>query len=84
MGFYSFVVVAPDEIALPPHYMVFIGPGRNVFNAVMNDVDEFTAILKEQGANVLQINRLDVHEPPPVQIERDPFDDDPPSFSIPR
>ena len=77
MGFYSFIVIAPDEVALPPEYMVYLDRGRNVFNATMSDVEEFKRLLDAQGVKILQVNRLDEYEPVPP-IERDPFDDDPP------
>ncbi len=82
---YSFIVVAPEEVALPPEYMVYLDRGRNVFNATMNDVEEFKKLLDAQGVKIVQCNRLDEYEPV-EPIERDPFDDEPqhPTFSLPR
>jgi hypothetical protein len=82
MGFYSFVVIAPEEVVLPPHYFVNVGRGRNVFNATMNDVEEFKRILTAAGAQVLQVNRLDEYQLPDA-VELDPFADEP-TASVPR
>lgn len=78
MGFYSFIVVAPGEVPLPD-YLVYLDTGRNVFNATVNDLDAFKQCLSDEGVQILQVNRLDEFEPvDPTDLERDPFDDDPP------
>jgi hypothetical protein len=76
MGFYSFIVVSPEEVPLP-EYMVYLDHGRNVFNAVVNDIEQFHRRMDEYGVKVLQVNRLDKYEPI-EPIERDPFDDEAP------
>lgn len=61
-GFYSFIVLADDELPLP-EYLIYLEPGRNVFNALLKtDLDTFTNFLMEHGVKVVQANRLDVHE----------------------
>ncbi len=79
MGFYSFIVVAPEELPFP-EYMVILDRGRNVFNSVVNDLDQFKASMEGHGVKILQVNRLDKFEPN-EPIERDPFvDDDTPTL----
>jgi hypothetical protein len=82
MGFYSFIVISPDEMPLPEHRL-YLDRGRNVFNALIEDIDAFKTKLSSGGVNIIQVNRLDVFEKVPRQlselpvIESDPFDDAP-------
>ena len=67
MGFYSFVVLAPVEVPLPD-YLLYLEPGRNVFNVLLKtDLETFTNFLVEQGVQIIQTNRLDAHEPVPPE-----------------
>ena len=68
MPFYSFAAYAPGEIWLPEHRLV-LDRGNNAFTLLIEDVDTFRALLQEQGATVLQVNRLDEHEPVSPQPE---------------
>jgi hypothetical protein len=67
MAFYSFIVISPEEVFLPElgkaPYRVHLDPGRSVFNARVEDIDEFTAMLEERGVRILQRNSLDEFEP---------------------
>lgn len=87
MGFYSFIVNSPDEVPLP-EYLIYLDPGRNVFNTTVNDLDAFTKRLAEAGVEILQCNRLDEFEqaePLDIDLEQDPFDEDPSSpLIVPR
>jgi hypothetical protein len=73
MGFYSFIVVAPGEVSLP-EYLIYLDHGRNVFNATVDDIDEFRRRLSDQGVKILQENRLDQYDPLDA-VEQDLFDD---------
>ena len=61
MSFYSFIVTSPDVIAFKEHRVV-LDSGRNVFNAVVKDLDAFKKDLTDQGVRILQVNRLDEFE----------------------
>jgi len=78
MGFYSFVVIAPEEVILP-EYFVHLDEGRNVFNASVSDIENLKKRLSEKGVRILQANQLDAHEPLSTEPEPypDPFADEP-------
>jgi hypothetical protein len=61
MGFYSFIVLAPDEVPLPAQ-MLCLDRGRNVFNATIDDIEAFRKLLRDQGVEILKENRLDEYE----------------------
>jgi hypothetical protein len=68
MGFYSFVVISPEELPLP-EYLVHLDTGRNVFNAAVNDIDTFRKRLADAKVRIVQENRLDDHKPIPTEPE---------------
>lgn len=62
MAFYSFIVIAPEEVPLQ-EYGVYLDYGRNVFNAGIDDITKFRALLAEKGVRIIQANALDEFEP---------------------
>jgi hypothetical protein len=70
MGHYSFIVIAADEVPIPD-YMMYLEPGRNVFNVVLRtDLETFTNFLTDHGVQIVQTNRLDVFEPVTAEDQR--------------
>lgn len=79
MGFYSFIVMAPDEIPIPEH-VIYLDAGRNVFNVMLEDIDAFKQRLTDAGVEILQVNRLDEYEqvePLDIELEEEVSFDDP-------
>jgi hypothetical protein len=68
MGFYSFIVISPEELPLP-EYLLHLDTGRNVFNAAINDIDTFKKRLSDSKVRIIQMNRLDDHKPIPTEPE---------------
>jgi hypothetical protein len=64
---YSFIVKSPDTL-LFGKYKIALDEGRNVFNILLDDVQEFRRVLAEKGVEVLTVNDLnsddDNHIPP--------------------
>lgn len=68
-GFFSFKAIARDVVVLPKYYLT-LDEGFQVFNAHVDDLDKFLALLRAEGVDILQTNRLDEHEEiPPVCID---------------
>jgi len=67
MPFYSFKVRSQGEVVLPT-YMLALGEGVDVFNATVNDLDEFKQSLLLEGVEVLEVNQLDALD----QVPPDP------------
>ena len=63
MAFYSFIVFneSGDVVTIPKHLLV-LDRGRNVFSAVVNDLEAFTETLKTAGVRVHQSTRLDEYD----------------------
>jgi hypothetical protein len=57
-NFYSFIVIAPGEVPLPD-FGVYLDQGRNVFNAAVDDVKQFLALLESKDVLVLSTHCLD-------------------------
>lgn len=57
-GYYSFVVLATDEVTLPEYHLV-LDRGVNVFTVTLEDVGSFRQALHEANVVVRQLNRLD-------------------------
>ncbi len=55
--FYSFVVIAQEEVPLPEHLLI-LEPGMNVFNAQIEDLDLFLVMLKEARVDVKEANQI--------------------------
>jgi hypothetical protein len=62
MPFYSFRVQASHEVELPDQAQV-LGPGTNAFNALVDDLDAFKKLLTENDVIIVNVSRLDDHEP---------------------
>lgn len=56
---YSFVVRTKEEVTIPSLRIV-IGPGRDMFNAELSDLEAFKTSLQSMGVHVEQINTLGV------------------------
>lgn len=61
MGYYSFIAVARQPVAIPDP-MVMLDTGRNVFTAQTDDLEAFLKQLVEEGVVVQQVHRLDTFE----------------------
>ena len=71
MSFFSFIVEAPDVMQIPG-YMIVLDQGRNVFNAVVPDINIFQEMIKSLGCKVIQVNNLDdfeLPESPPLMFQ---------------
>jgi len=62
VAYYSFVVVAPQPIGITKP-MLLMDTGVNVFNVVVDDLDDLLQKFKEEGVVVQKMNRLDEFEP---------------------
>ncbi len=62
MGFYSIVAVAKQPVAFPDP-LLLLDRGRNIFTVLVEDLEELREKLKDEGVEILQANRLDVHQP---------------------
>lgn len=56
---HSVVVHASQEGPLSEKYPVWLDRGMNAFVVLIRDTDEFLLLLREKGATVHQLNRLD-------------------------
>lgn len=65
MAFYSFVAFAKDFTGLEDP-LILVGPGRNVFTAHTDNLEELLAKLAEAGVDVRQVNNLTDHEDVPL------------------
>lgn len=87
MGFYSFIVMAPGEVVIPEQ-LIYLEAGQNVFNAAIDDIGAFLKRLADDDVEIIQMNQLDNYEmadePLDIDLEQDPFDDEPPALSRPR
>jgi hypothetical protein len=72
MGFYSFRVYSPCELALREQ-LVVLTEGMNTFNCHVRDIDNFLAMLQAEGVRIDRMHHLDSPEP----------DDDPEIPSLP-
>jgi hypothetical protein len=61
-GYYSFVVRASQPVGITDPF-VLLDKGRTVFNAAVKNLNSFLEELKDEGVEVLQVNRLDQSEP---------------------
>ena len=62
--YYSFVVRSERDIPLP-EYLIIIGSGLDMFNAVVEDLPAFRDRLAKEGVRVLEVHQLDGLEPVP-------------------
>lgn len=61
MPYYSFVAIAQQPVGFIKPLLV-LDAGRNVFNAVVEDLEVFVDTLKAEGVLVKEWHRLDGHE----------------------
>lgn len=61
MGFYSVIAIAKHPIAFPDPFLL-LDTGRNVFTVLTDDFEDFRTKLSEEGAEVIESNRLDEHQ----------------------
>jgi hypothetical protein len=71
MPFCSFKVRSPGVLGIPG-YLIGLDTGINVFNAEVPDLEAFRQELSDLGVQVLEVNRLDEHEPiqPDIRLLR--------------
>ncbi len=62
VGFYSIVAIAKQPVAFPDP-LILLDRGLNVFTVHTDDLEELREKLKTEGAEILQANRLDDHQP---------------------
>jgi len=61
-GFYSFVVwVDAGEVPIPEAFTV-LEKGSNVFNVLIDDIEDFTTYLTSHGVRIIKQMKLDEHE----------------------
>lgn len=61
MAHYSFKVSAGHPVGIPKPF-VMLDTGNNVFNAEVDDLNNFLALLHNDGVTVHQVSRLDDFE----------------------
>lgn len=64
MAFYSLVAFAKHPVSIPDP-LIMLGEGPNVFTAATDDIEALLLLLREEGADVQQVNRLDGLDPVP-------------------
>lgn len=58
MGYYSFVAVARQAVAIPDP-LILLDKGRNVFTAQTDDLDGLLETLKRENVEVVKVAQLD-------------------------
>jgi len=70
-GYYSFVVEASQGVVITDPLLI-LEKGKNVFSAIVPNLDNLKKTFEDEGVVIVQVYRLDEHEPvPPVAT----FDD---------
>lgn len=66
MGYYSFVALAKHPVTIPDP-LIMLGRGVNTFTAMTRDLKGLLAVLRNEGVDVRQVNRLDGLDPVPPE-----------------
>ena len=76
LGYYSFCVYSPCEVALPTVNLL-LDPGTNAFVLLLPpaDLGTFCAGLLAEGVRVLRVGRLDDDMPDEIKLEAAPGGD---------
>jgi hypothetical protein len=68
MPYFNFKVKSSEEVSIP-NYRVVIGEGVDVFNLVVENLQDFLGELHNEGVEVLKVTQLDSLEAIPPEAQ---------------
>lgn len=60
-GYYSMIVLAHQVLTFPEQHLA-LGVGTNIFTVWLKDQEVFCEELRQQGCEIVEVNRLDEPE----------------------